>query len=113
DLHRIGQPIIQQLQRVQYKQHYVHPPCSPHYLSNRSSPFSPMEENSTHIPLLMNLQQQSLNVRPLIDLPQATPISASTSTPRRPASDSFNNGGEKHHHMSKRIRINGQSSRNQ
>ncbi|CAM4825211.1 unnamed protein product [Rotaria magnacalcarata] len=92
--------LIQQSQlSVQLQQHIHHSASSQH--SPRRPPRSTRSslETISSIPLLMNHQQNCSEVRPLMEQ-QTTPV---TSTPRRPASDSFDNSDSNHQHINQNI----------
>ncbi|CAF4237971.1 unnamed protein product [Rotaria magnacalcarata] len=69
----------------------------------------PSLETISSIPPLMNHQPNCSEVRPLMEQ-QTTPV---TSTPRRPASDSFDNSDGNRQRMKKRLRINDLPPRNE
>jgi hypothetical protein len=106
ELHQIGIAFIEQSQHHIDKQLLSRPTSSPQH---RPLPSRPVQQNFPLIPPLMNHQQQQYisNVRPLMDEHQHTPIT--TSTPRRPATDSFDYSGDKHRRTTKRPRNNEQS----
>ncbi|CAF3898834.1 unnamed protein product [Rotaria magnacalcarata] len=102
--------LIQQSQlSVQLQQHIHHSASSQH--SPRRPPRSTRSslETISSIPLLMNHQQNCSEVRPLMEQ-QTTPV---TSTPRRPASDSFDNSDSIRQRMKKPLRINDHPPRNE
>ncbi|CAF5209067.1 unnamed protein product, partial [Rotaria magnacalcarata] len=110
ELHQIGLALIQQSQlSVQLQQHIHHSASSQH--SPRRPPRSTRSslETISSIPLLMNHQQNCSEVRPLMEQ-QTTPV---TSTPRRPASDSFDNSDSIRQRMKKPLRINDHPPRNE
>jgi hypothetical protein len=76
-----------------------------------SSPNAAQQAHTVVLPPLMNHHQlQSLQkVRPLMERHPTTPVSSST--PRRPASDSFDTSGDNYHRMPKRARNNEKSPR--
>jgi hypothetical protein len=107
ELHRIGLTFIQQSQYpIQKQQHTRHPGSSKHVSPRRQPPTRPSLENRSSIPPLMNHQHFCSKVRPLMEQ-HNTPVS--TSTPRRPASDSFDNSGDNLQHTTKRPRNNNQA----
>ncbi|CAF4526111.1 unnamed protein product [Rotaria socialis] len=110
ELHQIGLALIQQSQHSIQMQQQVHHPASsqnsPHRLPRI---IRPSLETISSIPPLMNHQPNCSEVRPLMEQ-QTTPV---TSTPRRPASDSFENSDGNRQRMKKRLRINDLPPRNE
>jgi hypothetical protein len=106
ELHQIGMAFIEKSQYYVDKQHQTRPISSPQH---PPLPSRPVQQTFPLVPPLMNHQQQQYgsNVRPLMDQNQHTPIS--TSTPRRPATDSFDYSGDKYRRTTKRPRNNEQS----
>ncbi|CAF2346709.1 unnamed protein product [Rotaria sp. Silwood2] len=108
--HQIGRTLIQQSQgSVQKQQHKLDTPC-PSLLALQRPPssYSPQQQTNSPIPPLMNHHKQTrLQVRPLME--QLEIIPGTTSTPRRPISDSFDNSNSNLQHASKRPRKNEQS----
>ncbi|CAM4846072.1 unnamed protein product [Rotaria magnacalcarata] len=90
----------------QQVQHSASSQHSPHRL-HRS--IRPSLETISSIPSLMNHQSNCSEVRPLMEQ-QTAPV---TSTPRRPASDSFDNNDDDRQRMKKRLRINDLPLRNE
>ncbi|CAF3790867.1 unnamed protein product [Rotaria sordida] len=103
ELYQIGLTIIQQSQYPIQLQQQIHHP-GPSQLTPRrlSRPTRPSLENVSSIPRLMNHQSHCSIVRPLMEQ-QTTPVS---STPRRPASDSFDNSGGNRNRLAKHPRNN-------
>jgi len=110
ELHQIGLALIQQSQQsVQSQQHIHHPASSQQSPRRLPHPTRPSLETISSIPPLMNHQPNCSEVRPLMEQ-QTTPV---TSTPRRPASDSFDNSDSNRQRMKKRLRINDHPPRNE
>ncbi|CAF3367551.1 unnamed protein product [Rotaria socialis] len=110
ELHQIGLALIQQSQHsVQLQQHIHHPTSSQQSPRRLPRPTRPSLETISSIPPLMNHQPNCSEVRPLMEQ-QTTPV---TSTPRRPASDSFDNSDSNRQRMKKRLRINDHPPRNE
>ena len=115
ELYQVGLAFIQQSQHsTQMKQQVSHPGSSHH--SSRRIPRSilpPLETISSipisFIPPLMNHQPHCSKVRPLMEQ-QSTPV---TSTPRRPAGDSFDNSSGNQQSKKKRPKNNEHSPRNE
>ena len=87
ELHYVGNTLLQQASYVDYKQHQTYPPCPSHHSPNGPPSTQQIIQS---IPPLMNHQQYSSRVRPLMD--QQYPVF--TSSPRRPASNG--NGNQQH-----------------
>ncbi|CAF2071849.1 unnamed protein product [Rotaria magnacalcarata] len=110
ELHQIGLALIQQSQHsIQMRQQVYHPASSQHSPHRLPRIIRPALETISSIPPLMNHQSNCSEVRPLMEQ-QTTPI---TSTPRRPASDSFDNSDGNRQRMKKRLRINDLPPRNE
>jgi hypothetical protein len=96
DLYQVGLALIQQSQHSNQMQQQVYHPGSSHHSSRRiPRSIRPSLETISSIPVsfippLMNQQPHCSEVRPLMEQ-QSTPV---TSTPRRPAGDSFDNSSE-------------------
>ncbi|CAF4271367.1 unnamed protein product [Rotaria magnacalcarata] len=110
ELHQIGLALIQQSQHsIQMQQQVHHPASSQHSPHRLPRIIRPSLETIFSIPPLMNHQPNCSEVRPLMEQ-QTTPV---TSTPRRPASDSFDNSDGNRQRMKKRLRINDLPPRNE
>ncbi|CAF3767319.1 unnamed protein product [Rotaria magnacalcarata] len=110
ELHQIGLALIQQSQHsIQMQQQIHHPASSQHSPLRLPRIIRPSLETISSIPPLMNHQPNCSEVRPLMKQ-QTNPA---TSTPRRPASDSFDNSDGNRQRMKKRLRINDLPPRNE
>ncbi|CAF2221695.1 unnamed protein product [Rotaria magnacalcarata] len=103
EFHQIGLAVIQQSQHSIPMQQQVHHPASSQH-SPRRLPYiiRPSLKTISSTPPLMNQQPNCSEVRPLMEQ-QTTLV---TSTPRRPASDSFDNSDGNRQRMKNRIKIN-------
>ena len=111
ELQRIGHALIDQTKSASQEQYQMYPPYRPQRTSNGPPSNVPPHAYTNVLPPLMNHQQQQTirKVRPLMEQQQQTPISSST--PRRPASDSFDTSGDNYQRMPKRARNNEKSPR--
>ncbi|CAF4272076.1 unnamed protein product [Rotaria magnacalcarata] len=110
DLHQIGLALIRQSEHsIQIQQRVHHPASSQHSPHRLPCIIRPSLEAICSIPPLMNHQPNCSEVRPLME--QQT--TSATSTPRRPASDSFDNSDGNLQRMKKRLRINDFPPRNE
>ncbi|CAF2058326.1 unnamed protein product [Rotaria magnacalcarata] len=109
-IHQFGLALIQQSQHsIQMQQQGHHPASSQHSPRRLPRIIRPSLETIYSIPLLMNHQPNCSEVRPLMKQ-QTTPV---TSTPRRPASDSFDTSDGNRQRMKKCLRINDLSPLNE
>ncbi len=102
ELYQIGTAFIRQAQDSIQIPHSDSSQRAPRAIRSLTRPSSQILSS---IPPLMNHQQNSTTVRPLMEQ-QITPSPLPTSTPRRPASDNSDNNGENFQHKPKRPKKN-------